>query len=202
MVNVPKLTSNSNCADEDTKGLICVREGKFLWGSTPHCVQYLGGGLLKFDEAQNLHFLIGMGSQSTNHGCHSNPNISRISNIPHASVLSSRKMLMRKFEDCQCPHCEITSNLMLTCNYDSLATFPEGLFSLCPHIINQAIGLMFITLNHQRITELNMDTLFSLPRMELLDLSSNAITHVSNPFINPPLDNLKTLNLSQNSLPY
>ena len=201
MINVPKLTSNSNCNVEDTKGLICVREGKFQWGSTPRCVQYLGGPLMKFDEAKKLHFLIGMGSQSTNHGCHdSNSNGSRVINIPHASVLSSRHMLMKNLEKCQCPHCEINSNIMLTCNYDSLATFPEGLFALCPHIINQAIGLLFITLNRQRITELNMDTLFSLPRMELLDLSSNAITHVSNPFINPPLDNLKTLNLSQNSL--
>ena len=217
VTNTPKIVNNFHCIDA-VKNQLCVLRGDDK--SDNQCAQYLGGPLVEYDHLEQMYSLLGIGIRTTNEHC----NVKK-QYIPIKPISSLNKWLYHQLgkytfimktvklysvvtksnllDGCHCPQCNIDEDSMVSCQQDTLDTFPNGLLNLCPHMEQKMGTFKWVNLQGQKITQLQIEDLHRMNTLIELNLSSNKITRVLNDFAtidHPNLPLFIKLNLTQNDL--
>ena len=86
------------------------------------------------------------------------------------------------------------------CEENLLETFPDDLFSICPHVKEEKSNITKIRLMGQKITEFHINDLHQFPNARELDMSYSKISKVHGSSINSGLHTIKNINLRNNQI--
>ena len=78
-----------------------------------------------------------------------------------------------------CPYCKIDTDVYMSCEEHTVQSFPDHLFSICPHIKAAKNQIRFLNLGYQNNSYLDMSDLVHFPNAEHFDFQQNNMLKVT-----------------------